>query len=208
MKHTTALGLVLAGLLSSACVTTVKDGPPPPERADSDWVLPSSSLRDDIERQAAALPYRHGAERLEAIAWFTAVGEPAYDTLLGFLEDERTPVVASSLAALGGTRDHRLVPYLQDAGREAWTGTLALEYARTLVRLGDWDSMPVLIDGLESEEKLERALCAETLFEATRERMGFAAGGSLPERTAAVERWRSWWERRSADALLAVGEGR
>jgi len=207
MKHTTIvrLGLVCAGLLASACVTTVKGGgAPAPERHQSDWVLPSSALRDDIEQQAAALPYRHGADRLEAIAWFTSVGEPAYDTLLTFLVDDRASVVASALAALGGTRDHRLVPYLQDAERAEWTGTLALEYARTRVRLGDWDAMPVLIGGLESDVKLERALCVETLFEATRERHGFHAGASLPERQAAVERWRGWWERRSADELLAV----
>ena len=205
MKHTTTrlLAVLAAGLLASACVTTTKGGSTPSERAESDWVLPSSSLRDDIQQQAAALPYRHGADRLDAITWFTAVGEPAYDTLLGFLEDDRTSVVGSALAALGATRDHRLVPYLREAGRPEWTGALGLEYARTRVRLGDWEAMPVLIEGLESEVKLERALCVETLYEATRERHGFVAGASLPERRAAVERWRGWWERRSADALLA-----
>lgn len=206
MKYTTIvrLGLVAAGLLASACVTTVKGGSPPQERIESDWVLPSSSLRDDIEQQAAALPYRHGTERIEAITWFTTIGEPAYETLLAFLADDRQAVVGSALAALGATRDHRLVPYLREAGRPEWTGTtLALEYARTRVRLGDWDAMPVLIDGMESEVKLERALCVETLFEATRERHGYSAGASLPERQAAIQRWRGWWERRSADELLA-----
>ncbi len=54
MKYTTIvrLGLVAAGLLASACVTTVKGGSPPQERIESDWVLPSSSLRDDIEQLA------------------------------------------------------------------------------------------------------------------------------------------------------------
>ena len=188
--------------LAAGCVTTGDTPSPKPERRESNWVLPSSALQSDIELHAESLPWTHGRERVDLITWFATVGEPAYDTLLGFLDDDRPAVVATVLAALGATGDSRLVPYLRDAERPSWTEELLLESARARVRLGDWQAMPVLIDGLESEDQFKRALCAQTLFEATREDKGYAPGASLPEREEAVARWREWWQQRSADELL------
>ncbi|MDF1798019.1 MAG: hypothetical protein P1V81_02495 [Planctomycetota bacterium] len=208
MKHSTIrlAGILCLGLFATSCVTTVKGEPEKSERPESDWVLPSRALRDDIETQAAALPYRHGGERVEVIAWFAGVGEPAYETLLAFLDDDRPEVVATVLAALGATGDHRLVPHLIAAERPEWIGSLRLEYARARVRLGDWDAMPTLIEGLESEDRFLRALCVESLFSATNERFGYAASLALPERQAAVQRWREWWDRRTNDLMLAKSE--
>ena len=189
-------------LLFTACVTTGETASPKPERPQSDWVLPSKSLADDIEAHAEKLPWTHGRERVDLITWFAMVGEPAYDTLLGYLDDSRPEVVATVLASLGATGDSRLVPYLRRAEKPDWPDTLKLESARARVRLGDWEAMPVLIDGLESEDHFKRALCAQALFEATHENKGFDPGASLPEREAAVDRWRSWWQRREADSLL------
>jgi len=208
MKHSTIhlAGILCLGLFASSCVTTVDGQPPKTDRIVSDWVLPSRALRDDIETQAAALPYRHGGERVEVITWFAGVGEPAYETLLAFLDDDRPEVVATVLAALGATGDHRLVPHLIAAERVEWVGSLRLEYARARVRLGDWDAMPALIEGLEADDRFLRALCVETLFEATHERFGYGAGSALPDRQAAVQRWREWWDRRTSDQMMAKSD--
>jgi hypothetical protein len=107
------------------------------------------------------------------------------------------------MAALGATGDSRLVPYIRDAEKPTWEGTLLLESARTRVRLGDWHAMPTLISGLESDEVFVRGLCAQSLYQATKENLGFDAHGSLPEREAAVSRWRTWWDNREGDELLA-----
>ena len=64
--------------------------------------------------------------------------------------------------------------------------------------------MPVLIEGLESEVVFVRGLCAQSLFDATKENHGFDAHASIPERDAAVARWRQWWSKRQGDELLAV----
>jgi hypothetical protein len=199
------LGLISLGAGSfSSCVTTqIKQNQL--QQPESDWVLPSRALNGDIQAQAEALPWTHGRERVDLISWFASVGEPAYDTLLGFLTDERAEVIGTALAALGATGDPRLVSYLRNAERPEWTGNLLLEFARTRVRLGDWDAMPPLIDGLESEEMFVRSLCAQSLFEATSESHGYDSRAALPEREAAVSRWRSWWDRRSKDELL-VGQ--
>ena len=184
-------------------MTTRLRGDEPQPRAQSDWILPSRSLFDEIEAHAKILPWTHGRDRIDLITWFAAVGEPAYDTLLGFLTDERPVVVTTALAALGATGDSRLVQHIRDAENPQWDGTLLLESARTRVRLGDWEAMPVLISGLESDEAFVRGLCAQSLFQATKEKMGFNAHDSLPEREAAVARWRSWWKSREGDELLA-----
>lgn len=191
-----ALGCVLTGCASGPSQSV-------PAGMDTEWVRASSSLAQEIDRQATVLPYAHGRERVDLISWFAVVGEPAYPTLIDFLADDRPAVIASALASLGATGDSRLVPYLQNAVRENWTEVLVLECARARVRLGDWGAMPDLIDGLESEDAIKRSLCAQTLFQATREKMGYEARGESEDRAVAVERWRTWWGLRDADTLLA-----
>ena len=194
------LGFASFGFTS--CVTTrIKNNEQP--RAESDWILPSRTLHDDIEARAEVLPWTNGRDRIDLITWFASVGEPAYDKLLGFLVDERPVVVTTALAALGATGDSRLVPYIRDAEQPTWEGTLLLESARTRVRLGDWSAMPILINGLESDEVFVRGLCAQSLYQATNEKLGFDAHASLPEREASIARWRAWWETRDSDELLA-----
>ncbi len=197
--------LALWGLISlsfASCVTTTikKNEITLPK---SDWVLASRALGGDIAAKAEALPWTHGRERIDLITWFAGVGEPAYDTLLAFLTDDRPEVVATALASLGATGDSRLVSYLRASENPEWSENLLLESSRTRVRLGDWDAIPKLINGLASEEVFVRALCAQSLVEATAESLGYEAHAALPEREAAIARWRSWWDRREADELLA-----
>jgi HEAT repeat protein len=136
-------------------------------------------------------------ERVELIRWFAAVGEAAYPTLLALVLDPRPEVASAALAALGATGDSRLVdPLWNLPWPEAPQVDLALERARTLLRLGDWRMAPPLIDGLRDERLLTRALCAQALFEATRERFGYDPRAEEAEREEAVKRWEYWlWER-------------
>ena len=205
--HSNVKRLFVASLLALfvGCVSSGDNPTSESNRRPSNWVIPSTGLARDIALHAEQLPWTHGRERVDLITWFAMVGEPAYDTVLGFLEDDRPEVVGTALAALGATGDSRLVPYLRDAEKGDWSGALKLESARSRVRLGDWEAMPALIDGLESDNHFKRALCAQALIEATHEDKGFDPAASLPEREEAVGRWRSWWEQRSADALLVRG---
>lgn len=201
MRHAVqTLSLSFAAAVLASCVTTTEGQSDVP---DSRWVQATGSLEVELGRQAEALPWTHGRERVELIAWFAAVGEPAYDTLLGFLGDERPEVVATALAALGATGDARLVEELRTAEQDDWNTALKLESARARVRLGDWAVMPRLIDGLEAEDAFVRALCLQALEGATRETLGFEPHGDAVDREMGVKRWRSWWQRRQSDALLA-----
>jgi len=197
--------LASLALLATACVST--DSAVKTSSSSGPWIEPSQNLKTQIDDRAQRFPWTHGLERVELIQWFAGVGEPAYSTLLEFARDQRPDVSGAALAALGATRDSRLVPYLRAIPPATGEGAvdLNLERARTLVRLGDWASIPVLIDGLSDERPITRALCSQALFEATRERFDFDPRGEPEARQAAVEKWTTWWKARNLDPLLQPG---
>ena len=202
MRH--LLACLTLALVASSCVTV----DPNAERKANlgPWVQASPQLQQQIESQAQRLPWAHGMDRVELIQWFAAVGEPAYETLLALVLDPRPDVAGASLAALGATRDSRLVEPLRDLPwPPADKADLALERARTLLRLGDWSMVPLLMKGLEDDRLMTRALCGQALFEATHERFDFDPNGTPEERAASVERWKAWWYERQNDPLMGAG---
>jgi len=197
--------LLLLSVCLAACTTTssnkVRDTS---DFDDSPWVQAAPLLAQQIQDEAARMPYSHGFDRLEQIRWFAALGEPAYDTLLEVAIDPRDDVAAAGIAALGATLDSRLVPYIHELkwSDERMQGDLGLERARCLVRLGDWSAIPVLIDGLEDERLFTRSLCLEALRDATRETHGFDPRAEKSQRDKGVATWRQWWAARSGEGLL------
>lgn len=190
-------------LATTSCVSTsssVGTNKPP----DGPWLEPSPNLREQIEEKAKRFPWTHGLERVELIQWFAGVGEPAYSTLLDFARDPRPDVSGAALAALGATRDSRLVLHLRAIPPATGPGSvdLNLERARTLLRLGDWDTIPQLIQGLSDDRLITRALCSQALFEATHERFDFDPRSEPEARQASIEQWDAWWKNRNADPLL------
>jgi hypothetical protein len=195
--------LVLS-LCLTACSTTSSGMRDSHQVPDSPWVQASPLLGQQIQDEAARLPFTHGFDRLEQIRWFAAIGEPAYDTLLRLATDPRDDVAAAALAALGATLDSRLVAHIHalEWSPERVRGDLELERSRCLVRLGDWSAMPNLIDGLEDERLFTRSLCLDALREATRETNGFDPRAEKSLRDKAVGTWRQWWLARSGEGIL------
>jgi len=193
---------MIASLLAlGACASTSdKDS----EVVGTGWIEPSPILRQQILDEAARLPWTHGFERMEQIRWFASRGEPAYPALLELATDPRDDVAAAALAALGATQDRRLVPAIRDLPwpEDRMGSDLGLEKARTLARLGDWSSLPVLISGLRDARLYTRSLCLDALRETTGETQGFDPRASEEEREKAIERWDCWWLARSGEGLV------
>lgn len=187
----------------ASCVTTV-NGLPERKVPTGPWLEPSATLRQQIEDAAQKLPWTHGRERIDQIHWFATVGEPAYPKLLELAQDERADVAGSALAALGATRDSRLVTSLRQIPWKDTPEASALRYerARTFLRLGDWHEVPTLIAGLRDESAMMRALCAQALFETTGERMGYDAKDPALVREEGVLQWESWWKDREHEGIL------
>lgn len=199
---TLTLPVVLLAL--GSCTTTtssVEDA-----GAHSQWLKPSPNLRSQIEDTAKRLPWTHGMERIDAIAWFARVGEPAYPTLLAMVEDPRQDVAGAALAALGATRDSRLVESLHAIKLPSGEKykDLAYERARTLLRLGDWQAVPDLLQGLRDDRLMTRALCSQALWESTHEKFGYDPKGEPEAREKAVQAWEDWWHERERDPLLTT----
>ncbi|HEX6886412.1 MAG TPA: hypothetical protein VF530_23755 [Planctomycetota bacterium] len=193
---------LLTFLLLGACAGSSRDVRD--ESVDGDFVRATPLLQQQIEDEAARLPYSHGFDRLEQIRWFASIGEPAYEVLLRLATDGRDDVAAAALASMGATRDSRLVPHIQGLAwsEERLKSDLGLERARTLVRLGDWSAMPTLIQGLRDTRLFTRALCADALEEATNERFGFDPRAAQGERDKSIARWEQWWLKRTGEGIL------
>ena len=199
-----SLFVLIPSLLLCACVTVTK-GTPGRKPNKTPWLQPSALLKDQIEQQSQSLPYTHGEARIEQIHWFATVGEPAYPTLLAMATDPRPDVAGSALAALGATRDSRLVEYLRELPvPESAPRNLAYERARTLLRLGDWSQAETLIGGLRDQDMMMRALCARALSEATGQGFGYEPQAEEQEREQAVQRWEQWWQSRQVEGVLTA----
>lgn len=195
---------LLLSLFLAACSSTARDVRDGGLVQDSPWIQATPLLAQQIEDEAARLPYSHGFDRLEQIRWFASVREPAYSVLLRLAVDPRDDVAAAALAALGATLDARLVPHIHALSwsEERVRGDLGLERARTLVRLGDWSEIPTLVRGLSDERLFTRSLCAEALREATKESHGYDPRAEKSEREKSIALWDQWWIKRSGEGIL------
>lgn len=206
MKIQARLAVCLISLSSSACVTSTEGGQQLRENVStSPWLAPSPVLREQIEQQLERLPWTHGAERVEQIRWLAGVGEAGFELILPVCLDPRPDVAGAALAALGATGDNRLVVPIREL---AWPAEdtldqgLRLERARTLVRLGDWSQLDVLVAGLESEAYWTRAWCAQALKEATKRTFDYDPKAAPELRAKSVVRWREWIESRRVEGIL------
>jgi len=195
----------LSGVLLVAASCSSTSSTLGPGKTDGPWLVPSPTLQSQIDENAKRMPWTHGVERVQLIQWFAGIGEPAYPTLLKMIEDPRADVAGSAYAALGATRDARLVDAIHAVPASAGGGDVDLKYerARTLLRLGDYSVVPQLISGLRDERSLTRALCSQALIEATHENFQFDPRGEEPAREEAVRPWETWWNDRQGDPLLS-----
>jgi hypothetical protein len=196
------LALLCSLFLGGACASNSRDVRD--EGPEQEWIQPTPLLAQQIEDEAARLPFSHGFDRLEQIRWFASLGEPGYSTMLRLAADPRDDVAAAALAALGATLDARLVPHILALpwSEERQQTDLGLERARTLVRLGDWSHIPLLIQGLHDERLFTRSLCIDALREATKETQGYDPRAEKSEREKAVLRWEQWWLQRGGEGIL------
>ncbi len=202
MQRSTRLALALFTLaLVTGCGSTrdAREGKP----SAANWLTPSPLLEQQMVDEAARLPWTRGIERIEQIRWFASIGEPAYETLLELSADPRDDVAAAALSALGATGDRRLVEHIRTADSQSGARgrDLRLERARTLLRLGDWSEVPVLIEGLGDSRVYTRALAIQALQEASGESHGFDPRGDDGSREKSLERWKRWWLARTGDPI-------
>ena len=145
MKRTLVLLLPMA--LVAGCGTTSE-----PTRG-SEFAAPNPLLRGEIQKRIDNVPYLHREELLDSLLWLTVQGEVAMDQLLEALGAQDPKIRSSSSWCLGRIGDRRAIPALRQRAEVEEDEVARLELARTLLVLGDFARVPVLIAGLESEDR-------------------------------------------------------
>ncbi len=115
--------------------------------------------------------------------------------VIPFLENKDRRIRKEAIRSLGKLARKQAVPALLALLTREKAKSMRVELVRSLAMIGDITAAPDLINLLDSKDPGMRAEAATALRFLTREMMGFEAKGSLEERSAAVHRWRRWWER-------------
>jgi len=198
MKPAAARLIPIACLLLSGCAATPAESTP-----EGAWLEASPVLQSQIDERVERAPWTHGQDRVDLILWFASVGEPAYPSLLELCADPRPDVAGLALAALGATRDSRLVEHVRAVHWPAeLTPQVRYERARALLRLGDWSEVRVLVDGLASEDVWTRGWCFKALQESTTRTFDYDPKGSEEDRLAGYQRWSDWVDSRETEGIL------
>lgn len=199
-----ALALVFSPVLTGCSATK---GAVSTTQAEDDgaWLQPSPGLARQIQLRSIEVESAATQDEYVRLSdWFQSVGEPAYPALLDLAGGNSARGRSFALSVIAAMGERRLLEPLREvlpfesldrAGHR-------YEYARALVKLGDFSKIPVLIGGLEDENLYTRAVANEALKSATNNAIPFRADGPPEERAQAVAAWREWWSTRSADGLL------
>lgn len=178
------------------------------ERSDEggdDWLEPSPQLASQIEVRSHEVEVISTLEDFVRLSdWFQNVGEPAYPKLLDMAQSRSRRSKEFALSVISAMADPRLLkPFKEQVmlpARE--NANHRYEYARALLRMGDLQGAPILIEGLEDDEPMKRQLAYKALVRSTRNEIPFDANAPAEERVEAVTAWRDWYEKRTADPML------
>jgi hypothetical protein len=157
-------------------------------------------LEKQIDEIVARLPYQNGMDLYVDISHLAAYGKFAIPKMRECLKSPNAKVKSSAAMVLGQLRAEvardDLMAMVNDENK-----LVRYEAARAVLEIGVWDSIPVLLAGLEDSDQWNRELCLEVLQRKTGENFGFDPASPQEERTMAAEQWKDWWEVRKQDPM-------
>jgi HEAT repeat protein len=149
-------------------------------------------LQEEIDTLIRDLPHMHGPELFGAMTRLITIGEPAIPSLLEALHGENPKRRSTVAYVLGEIRDRRVIPQMQEALQDE-VAEVRYEVAASLLVLGDWSAIPALIEGLRDGNPYNRYKAFRVLNEHTHQDMGYDYQAPEGERSAAVDRWETWY---------------
>jgi HEAT repeat protein len=161
----------------------------------------SPALQKEIDERIANIQFLRGKELYQSLGRLNWIGEPAIPSLLDALGHDDAKTRGAAAFVLGEIRDGRVVPRLRKSLRDP-SAEVRYEVAASLVTIGDWDAMPVLIEGLDDPLAINRRRCIQVLKAKVGEDFGFAFDGPLQERKEAIQKWSDWWKASRGGDLL------
>jgi hypothetical protein len=189
------LGVVLVfGLLGlPGCVTVDEQGDMTlPDLEDSEQ---GKILKKQISKRIYGLKFQRGVALLDSLNWLILYGDHAVPQLLEALNDPDPRTRSYSAYVLGEIGNDSVVKDLRATLEGEDHKLVRYEIAASLVTLGDWGQLGVLISGLNEQSKLFRYKCFEILRKNLNLTFGYDPESPAEERALAVQKWVVWWER-------------
>lgn len=187
---------VAALLLASlpACVTEYDNSPGVSFRDGN------ATTRKHYHDQIEEMRYMRGQELLSRMNYLLSLGADVAPELQECSNSDDWLVRSSVMWIFGALGDRRNLPYVQARLTDA-NSTVRYQAAATLVKLGDPQGFPLLVEGLADDEITTRFKCFQALKTATGRDFGYAHDGAPDERRQAVARWLDWLDGVRASAL-------
>jgi len=152
----------------------------------------SPLLQEEIDMLLRELPYRHGPELIATLKRLIYIGEPAVPSVVRTLRADHPKSRSNAAYVLGEIRDRRVIPDLRKSLDDK-ASEVRYEVAASLLILGDWSGIPVLIEALADEDPYHRYKAIGVLADHTNQNLGYDYRAAEDERTAAVGRWENWY---------------
>ena len=203
------LGLGILGLVAfAASCSSTKGAASSTVDAEAEvaWLEASPSLARSIELRSVEVSQMSNVDDFVRLSdWFQSTGEPTYPKLLEMAGSSDDSQRTFALSVIAARRDPRLLSPLRNRVPMSSLANQQHRYgmARALLMMGDRQGVPVLIDGLESASRRDRALCIAALNAGTNAGIAYNSAASAEERQVAVAAWRQWYADISDDVLLA-----
>lgn len=188
------ISILAAGLISvllSGCVTTESDQERELRGQAEGSVGPL--LKKQIAKRIESLKYQRGIALLDSLNWLILYGDDALPQLTEALQHPDPRTRAYSAFVMGEVNNRAVIATLRDTLADEPHKMARYEMAASLVTLGDWAQIGVLVEGLAEENKRYRHKCFEVLKKNLNITLGFEPNGDDTSRRAAVAKWRAWW---------------
>jgi hypothetical protein len=178
-------------IVMTACVTEPVDQ----EQSGEDF------LQKEVDEIISRLPYESGPELHGLLLRLIAFESFAVDPVMACLDHENSKMRSSAAFVLGQIRDKKALPELIDLTEDD-NKLVRFESARAVLEIGAWDTIPLLLSGLEDEDPQIRYLCYETLNRNTGESFGYDHVSTEEDRLRAVKKWQAWWKGLEGSPML------
>jgi len=156
-------------------------------------------LQGEVEQIINAVRVNSGPQVMVSLERLIAYDVFAVDQLLDLAHDPSARLRSNALWVLAQINDPNypaVQKQIHRALREALDDRdrlVRLEAANGLLARNDWESIPMVIAGLEDDDPVVRFECHETLRQVTSQDFGYRADAAPEQRQVAVARWKEWY---------------
>jgi len=161
---------------------------------------PVEQVETQVRQRIDHMRYESGTELLKTIETIASCKELALKPIAESITTVEPGVRANlvyTLSLIGGSQAHGLVT------RQMCDPNPVVRYevAASLLQFKDWSGVPVLIGFLEDPDRRIRFKSFQALAAFAKQDFGYDFGAPEPERTAAVTRWKTWWNEKQSDLV-------